>query len=72
MWGLWILIFLFQAARGKSWTDLLVIVMLFSIFLGILIPFVPEWVIVILVISVHVTFLGVALLAGIKRKAKAK
>ena len=65
MWGFWALVFLFQMMRGKSWTDLLVVVGVFSILLLTLTVFVPGWVIVSLIIVAHLAWFGMAI---IKRK----
>lgn len=67
MWGLWALVFLFQMMRGKSWTDLLVVVGVFSILLLTLTAFVPEWVIISLIIVAHLAWFGMAI---IKRKKR--
>ena len=70
MWGFWGLVFLFQIMRHKSWIDLFVIVAVFSVFLGVLVPFVPGWVIVGLIIGGHIAGVISTLVSEAKGKKK--
>ena len=62
------LVFIIQMIRGKSWTDLLVVVGVFSILLITLTAFVPGWIIVGLIITAHVLLFSGALVYEMKRK----
>jgi hypothetical protein len=73
MWIVWGAFFVFSIIKGRSWMDLFVVLSVFTVLVGLLARLsVPDWIINITIVAVHVFYFSIIIRADLRRRRAIK